>query len=445
MDSRGWCSVVVLTTLLQTPSIDCVAQVVFDNGMANEIQVSDGMMFPAGIVVRDSVDLSPTTVFVNSLPIGGGPSPGRSVAVYGSSLFRHGFGQISGDLFATDDSTISLIFGSSVEGEALITGSALLQVGLSAGARKVTLNENARAEFTNSGPGVIEIAGNATASFNGGAMGNLTVTENGFAEILYADNNPTNPVSVVSGNATLIARNGLLSKILVQDNARFSTGFAGFDLVTVRDRGLAVVNFGAGAFGDLVATDGGTILLERYRTDFFSRLATLARGGKITLDVTRTYPTEAASILAESGSFVDLVRLRARGLTIDASDSFVNLSGGDLDELSITAKLGSEVSIRGGIFRDANLLIETGSVVTFFGSGFLVEGLGPPGEFPMAGSVSGWLADGQAFAFDFTRQVSPGADAGLIRFVTVPEPAAWVLSVAGAFAGVAGLRRRLLR
>lgn len=96
----------------------------------------------------------------------------------------------------------------------------------------------------------------------------------------------------------------------------------------------------------------------------------------------------------------------------------VNITGGDFDE-EFEANSGSVVNISGGTFGE-EVKFESGSEVNLFGSGFLIDGLPAnlfiqPTQFitddALGAVLSGVLADGTPFSFDFSGDDSLSSDA----------------------------------
>jgi hypothetical protein len=116
-------------------------------------------------------------------------------------------------------------------------------------------------------------------------------------------------------------------------------------------------------------------------------------------------------------------------LNVTSFGGFVNINGGVADELNITSDRGF-VDWSGGQFGDVYIEAVSNSVVTIFGSNFLVNGVpfGGGNVAPPSGELSGLLADGTPFSALFLRQFEPQNRVATIRLVMIPEPGTLVLT-----------------
>lgn len=393
-----------------------------------------------------------------------------------SSATLTGTARIDDDTFVADNAVFTMN-GGEVNDQFLVDGSAHLTLTATAG----PINDD------------LFIRGNARLDMAGGTLGDeLFVQNNAVATITggYIDddlNANQDAVITVSGleidDSVDTSDNGVV---------HFNSGTVngGFEAV-----GNSTINVAGGTFenifsdGEVVLAGGGTINITG--GTFGTAGATAEGGVSSSLGGTLNWtggeiagvddgmaPTATVGAVLNGVTnvsniqFGPLVLDAANNGTVNASDftaqeltvtsiagGSVELSGGEATAVTIASELGGTVRLSGGTFGAMTATLESESVLTIVGDGFLVNGipvaeldetLNDPDAFIeetgelrlVAGEIEGTLLDGSPFGMTFSRAFAPAPGA---RLFLVPEPRSLTLMSCLLMVFLARARRRPTR
>jgi hypothetical protein len=447
------------------------AQVVFDNGAANTLNMPTGDP-PVAVQVRDSTGGGATSLTVeDGANIGGGS--GASVALLGQSVFVMTGGTASGDLTVTDtaEATIS---GGSFGDDLSIAGSGEVTLSVATfddvnvvdnGILNIEADAEIGGDASFQGMSQLNMSGGAlpnevlllvssSALFTGGEVGDvLIVADSAQVEVQSAEINAIE----VEGNTVTRIFDGEIGEV-------FATGIAnegGTD-------GSSRVDIFGGQFGPIAAIAGSpsfTTAVNISDGTFEEGIAARGPGAKVhfnggTLESFDARELEASNlgeltvnggtgtevdVTASIGGKIDINQLDADSLNIRSFGGLVTINGGQAESLSIESDRG-DVAWLGGEFDSVNIEALFSSNVTIVGSNFVVNGVPFSGGDIVApsGDISGTLADGSTFSALFTRQFEPANRVATIRLVNVPEPASVAFVVTGIF-GLGAICQRAKR